>query len=106
MAAFNDEKKVDAMETGRRESIGANRRGSAPNAFLAQRLSSAGVEDIDAQEGQLYSMGETDPALDAKMRLLNSVSPTRNAQSNEPCLTRGRPSMRSDGQACTRDYSS
>lgn len=78
MAGLNDEKKIDAMETGRRESLGGNRRGSAGNMFT-QRLSSAGIEDVDAQEGQLYSMGETDPALDAKMRLLNSVSPPRNA---------------------------
>jgi hypothetical protein len=80
MAGLNDEKKIDAMETGRRESLGGNRRDSAAGNMFRQRLSSAGIEDVDAQEGQLYSMGETDPALDAKMRLLNSVSPTRNAQ--------------------------
>lgn len=82
MAGLSEEKKIDAMETGRRESAGRDRRESTGNLFT-QRLSSAGIEDADAQEGQLYSMGETDPALDAKMRLLNSVSPMRNAQKQQ-----------------------
>jgi hypothetical protein len=77
-----DEKKVEAMETGRHESLSGVRRNSTTNKF-SHRLSVAGAEDVDAQEGQLYSMGETDPALDAKMRLLNSVSPMRNAQRNK-----------------------
>jgi hypothetical protein len=77
-----DEKKVEAMETGRHESLSGVHRNSTTNKF-SHRLSVAGAEDVDAQEGQLYSMGETDPALDAKMRLLNSVSPMRNAQRNK-----------------------
>ena len=80
-----DDKKFEAIEAGRHESLSAVRRDSATNKF-SHRLSVAGAEDVDAQEGQLYSMGETDPALDAKMRLLNSVSPMRNAQCNNSRL--------------------
>lgn len=100
MADVVDEKKLEAMETGRRESLTGGRRDSNANKFV-HRLSVAGDEDVDAQEGQLYSMGETDPALDAKMRILNSVSPPRTAQSDKLCLTSDRLLTRSDGPACT-----
>jgi hypothetical protein len=74
MAEFIDEKKVD-MESGRRESLtAAERKQSVIGDSFTKRLSVA-FDEADAREGQLFSMGETDPALDAKMRLLNSVSP-------------------------------
>ena len=100
-----DDKKFEAIEAGRHESLSGVRRDSATNKF-SHRLSVAGAEDVDAQEGQLYSMGETDPALDAKMRLLNSVSPMRNAQRNKSRLISDRLLMRSDGPICTRSFSS
>lgn len=46
------------------------RRGSLRNSF-------GGVvagKDMNAIEGQLYSMNDVDPVLDAKMRLVNKVS--------------------------------
>lgn len=80
MAEYGDEKRVEAMEGGVHESL-PGRRDSA-GAKFAKRFSVATIDE-DAREGQLYSMGEIDPALDAKMHILNSVSRLRNARSDK-----------------------
>lgn len=65
---------------------------------VSRRRSSLGgvvSGDANAIEGQLFSMNDIDPALDAKMRLVNNVSNER------PCsvrlLTRHRLSIKSAG---------
>ena len=50
---------------------------SAREGSLAQRTIhrlSVTADDASTKEGQLFSMGGFDPALDAKMRLVNNVS--------------------------------
>lgn len=74
MADYIDEKKVD-MESGRRQSLTARERNSSVIGDSFTKRLSVAYDDADAREGQLFSMGDMDPALDAKMRLLNSVSP-------------------------------
>ena len=103
MADYNNEKRIEALETGTREDL-PERRASTGNKF-SRSLSVAKYDD-DAREGQLYSMGEVDPALDAKMHILNSVSPMRVARSDKTShLTCARPLTRSDGPTCIRSSS-
>ena len=49
-------------------------------AQMARRLSASGVGDDSAIEGQIFSMSDIDPALDAKMRLVNEASQKNTAQ--------------------------
>jgi hypothetical protein len=59
-----------AVPEGRRGSVGRGIRGS----LSVQQIQS------DAIEGQVFSMNDVDPALDAKMRLVNQVDHPRSSQ--------------------------
>jgi hypothetical protein len=68
------------------------------NEKVDRRRSSLGgvvAGDSNAIEGQLFSMNDIDPALDAKMRLVNNVSVLSSYP--VPLLTGYRPSIRSAG---------
>lgn len=54
----------DIEKDARRGSVGGKLRGS---------ISVQHVSEMDVKEGQVYSMNDVDPALDAKMRLVNQV---------------------------------
>ena len=54
----------------RRSSLGGKFRGS----LSVQHV------PVDAIEGQIFSMNDVDPALDAKMRIVNAVDTTSTAQ--------------------------
>lgn len=57
--------------------------------------------DENTREGQIFSMNDVDPALDAKMRLVNKVSAVREALRKGHCiLTINRRSTRSVGRVC------
>ena len=58
-------KTEDVEKHGRRSSVGGKLRGS---------ISVQHVSEDAVKEGQVYSMNDVDPALDAKMRLVNQVS--------------------------------
>ena len=71
------------------------------------RHSISGQGAIDAvQEGQIFSMTDIDPALDAKMRLVNQVGAIHNPWRLDIGSKAPRPSMKSDSLACMPNCSS
>lgn len=62
------------------------------------RHSISGVDDASSIEGQLFSMNDVDPAMDAKMRLVNNVGELEIGCCLATDLTR--PSTKSAGPTC------
>ena len=68
----SQEKKVDVENHGVSTGYNDGRRGSTMAEKVRHSIS-IGNEDDGSIEGQVFSMNDVDPALDAKMRLVNQV---------------------------------
>jgi hypothetical protein len=74
-----------------------NRRGSTIGEKFRGSISVQHTQE-NAVEGQIFSMNDVDPALDAKMRLVNQVRPCLPSCGGDQDLTIRRLSMKSGGR--------